>query len=151
MCDIDGVVDNDDNVVDTDFVGIDVVDKGGVIVSIDGVESDVVCMTSVIVHTHVLSYCKLLHLWLADGSLPMHADTFIHFFWLFPDDDGSDDGDGNTNNTSRAEASSSALPPDDSLSFTCSLIDVCDDDGRVMDFHVSLASAVSCASPLCDV
>ena len=79
MCNIDGVVDNDDNVVDTDFVGIDVVDKGGVIVSIDGVESDVVCITSVIVPTRVLS-CNLLHLWLADGSLSMQADTFDDFF-----------------------------------------------------------------------
>ena len=81
----------------------------------------------------------------------MQADAFIHFFWLFPDDDGSDDGDGNTNNTSRAEASSSAPAPDGSLSFACSLIDFCDDDGRVWNFHVSLASAVSCASPVRDV
>ncbi len=79
MCNIGGVLDNDDNVVDTDFVGIDVVDKDGVIVSTDGVESDLMCITSVIVHTHVLS-CKLLHLWLADGSLSMHADTFDDFF-----------------------------------------------------------------------
>ena len=81
----------------------------------------------------------------------MQADAFIHFFWLFPDDDGSDDGDGNTNNTSRAEASSSAPAPDSSLSFACSLIDFCDDDGRAWSFHVSLASAVSCASPVHDV
>ncbi len=81
----------------------------------------------------------------------MQADAFINFFWLFPDDDGSDDGDGNTNNTSRAEVSSSAPAPDDSLSFTCSLIDFCNDDGRMWDFHFSLASAVSCALPVRDV
>ncbi len=79
MCNIDGIVDNGDNVVDTDFVGSDVVDEGGVIDSTDGVVSDLVCITSVIVHTHVLS-CKLLHLWLADGSFSMHADTFDDIF-----------------------------------------------------------------------